>query len=69
MPNIGMPELLLILLFVLIFFGAKKIPEFAQNLGKGLREFRKATRDIQEEIAEESKKLEDKSSAKTESKT
>ncbi len=69
MPNIGMSELLIILLFVLIFFGAKKIPEFAQSLGKGLREFRKAARDIQEEISEESKKIENKSTAKPESKT
>lgn len=48
--NIGTGEILLILLIVLIFFGAKKIPELAQGLGKGIREFRKATRDIQDEI-------------------
>lgn len=48
--NLGTGEFLLIALFVLIFFGAKKIPEFAQGLGKGLREFRKATREIQDEI-------------------
>ena len=48
--NLGTPEILLIMLFVLIFFGAKKIPELAQGLGKGIREFRKAARDIQDEI-------------------
>ena len=69
MGNIGMPELLLIFLFILIFFGAKKIPELAQGLGKGIREFRKAARDIQEEVNDEVKKVEDKGSSKTESKS
>ena len=70
MGNIGMPELLLIFLFILIFFGAKKIPELAQGLGKGIREFRKAAREIQEEVTEEGKRIEDKgSSSKTESKS
>jgi sec-independent protein translocase protein TatA len=48
--NLGMGEILLIMFFVLIFFGAKKIPDIAQGLGKGIREFRKAARDIQDEI-------------------
>ncbi len=48
--NLGTGEIILILLIVLIFFGAKKIPELAQGLGKGLREFRKAARDIQDEV-------------------
>ncbi len=48
MPNVGTTELLLILLAVLIFFGAKKIPELAQGLGKGIREFKKAAREIEE---------------------
>lgn len=55
MGNLGMPELILILLVILIFFGAKKIPEIAQGLGKGIREFRKASRDIQDEIEKEIK--------------
>jgi sec-independent protein translocase protein TatA len=61
--NLGTGEIILILVIVLIFFGAKKIPELAQGLGKGLREFRKAAKDIQEEVekpAEESKKLDTK---------
>jgi sec-independent protein translocase protein TatA len=45
--NIGIPELLLIILFILIFFGAKKIPEIAKGLGQGVSEFRKAMRDVQ----------------------
>lgn len=48
--NIGTGEIILILLIVLIFFGAKKIPDLAQGLGKGVREFRKAMRDVQDEI-------------------
>ena len=45
--NIGSGEIILIILFILIFFGAKKLPELAQGLGKGIREFRKAAKDVQ----------------------
>jgi sec-independent protein translocase protein TatA len=55
--NLGGGEILLILLFILIFFGAKKIPELAQGLGKGIREFRKAARDIQEDVEKEIKQI------------
>ncbi len=48
--NIGLPEILIILLIVLLLFGAKKIPEFAQGLGKGMREFKKALHDVEDEI-------------------
>lgn len=61
--NLGTGEIILILIIILIFFGAKKIPELAQGLGKGLREFRKAAKDIQEDInkpPEEQKKIENK---------
>ena len=60
--NLGTGEIILILLIVLIFFGAKKIPELAQGLGKGLREFRKAAREVQDEIEKpaESKSIESK---------
>lgn len=57
--NIGTMEILIILLIILIFFGARKIPELAQGLGKGIREFRKAAKDIQEDITAE-KSIEDK---------
>ena len=62
--NIGGPELLLILLVIFVFFGAKKIPEIAKGLGQGIREFRKATRDIQEGVDKEVKQIEDKSEKK-----
>ncbi len=43
-------EILIIFVVVLLLFGAKRIPEMAQGLGKGIREFRKAMRDVQEDI-------------------
>lgn len=48
--NIGAPELFLIVLVVIIFFGSKKIPELMRGLGKGIREFKNATGEIQHEI-------------------
>ena len=50
---LGMPgggELFLIILVVIMFFGAKKIPELARALGKGMQELKNATNDIQREI-------------------
>jgi sec-independent protein translocase protein TatA len=46
----GGTELLLLMLVVLILFGAKRIPEVAQNLGKGIREFKKSMKEVQSEI-------------------
>jgi sec-independent protein translocase protein TatA len=48
--NIGMPELLVILVVVLLLFGSKKIPEIAQGLGKGIREFKKSIKEVEEQI-------------------
>ena len=53
--NLGGPEIFLIVLFVLVFFGATKIPELARGLGKGIREFKDATREVQTEIEESAK--------------
>ena len=50
--NMGGYEILLILLVILIFFGAKKIPELARGMGRGIREFKDATREIKDEIDE-----------------
>ncbi len=46
---IGGWELIVILFVVLILFGGKRLPEFARNLGKGMREFKKASRGIDED--------------------
>jgi sec-independent protein translocase protein TatA len=48
--NLGAPEIILVLLVILVLFGAKKIPDMMQGLGKGIKEFKKATRDIESEI-------------------
>ena len=48
--NLGGGEIILILALVLILFGAKKLPELAKGLGTGINEFKKATRDVTEEM-------------------
>ena len=48
--GLGMPEMLLILLIVILLFGAKKIPELARGLGRGIREFKDASKEIKSEI-------------------
>ena len=44
------PEIILILVLALVLFGAKKLPEMARGLGHGIKEFKKATRDVQDEL-------------------
>jgi TatA/E family protein of Tat protein translocase len=53
MPNIGFSELLIILFIVVLLFGAKKLPDLARGLGQGIREFKKAARDVQNNDAAE----------------
>jgi sec-independent protein translocase protein TatA len=48
--GIGTWEILLIFLVILLMFGAKRIPEIARGIGKGVTEFKKGIRDIQDEI-------------------
>ena len=45
--NIGFPELLVILLIVLLLFGAKRLPEIARGLGKSIHEFKKGIKEIE----------------------
>lgn len=47
---LGWPEIVAILAVVLLLFGAKKLPELAKGLGSGIKEFKKASRDMQDEI-------------------
>ena len=51
MFGIGMPELIIILIIILVIFGAGKLPEIGSGIGKGIRDFRKATKEKPEEIA------------------
>jgi sec-independent protein translocase protein TatA len=48
--NLGGPDVLIILLIVLILFGAKKLPDFARGLGQSMNEFRKAREEIDREV-------------------
>ncbi len=48
--NIGMPEIILIVIVVLLLFGGRKIPELMQGLGKGVRSFKKGLNEVEDEI-------------------
>jgi sec-independent protein translocase protein TatA len=50
--NLGMPEILVILVIVLLFFGAKRIPEIAGSFGKGIREFKRSVTEVERSIRE-----------------
>jgi len=50
MGSFGVPELIIIFLVVLLVFGAKRIPEIARGLGRGIREFKDATTDLKREL-------------------
>ncbi len=48
--GLGGQEIFLVALFILLFFGAKKIPELMKGLGQGINEFKNATKDVKENI-------------------
>ena len=50
MGQIGMPELIVILLVIIILFGARKLPEIGGALGKAIREFKKTSKDVQDDV-------------------
>lgn len=50
MFGIGMPELIIILIIILVIFGAGKLPEIGSGIGKGIRNFKKATNESPEEL-------------------
>ncbi len=50
MGAIGMPELIVIFLVVLLLFGSKRLPELARGMGKAIREFKKATNELRNEL-------------------
>jgi len=49
--NLGGGEIILVLALVLILFGAKKLPELAKGLGQGIKEFKKATKEVTDEVS------------------
>ena len=50
MPNIGLPEIIIILIIVLLVFGPRRLPEMAKGIGQSVREFRKGIRDMKDEV-------------------
>jgi sec-independent protein translocase protein TatA len=65
MFGLGTGEIIVIILVILLLFGAKKIPELARSLGNSISEFKKGAKDIGNEINstdEETKKIENKKS-------
>jgi len=55
-PNVGFREILVIILIVLLLFGAKRIPEVMKAFGKGVREFKKAAKEIESSVDEDDDK-------------
>jgi sec-independent protein translocase protein TatA len=56
MPNIGLPELIIILVILLLLFGAKKLPELARSLGTSAKEVKKAMKDDDDKEAQSNKR-------------
>ena len=48
--SLGGPEVFIVIFAILLLFGAKKIPELARGMGRGIREFKDATKEIKDEI-------------------
>lgn len=55
LQNIGLPELLVVLLIVLLLFGAKRLPEIARGLGRSIQEFKKGVKDIEKNVDDATK--------------
>lgn len=54
--SIGMQEIVLVLFILLLLFGAKRLPELGESLGKGIREFKQGLNEIKEDIDQEERK-------------
>lgn len=52
MPNIGLPELMIVLVIALLVFGPRRLPEMGKSIGQAIKEFKKAGREIQQDIKE-----------------
>jgi sec-independent protein translocase protein TatA len=63
MFGLGMPEMIVILVIVLIIFGAGKLPQIGEGMGKAIRNFRSATREKEVNDEKETQKIEEDKSA------
>lgn len=50
LQNIGLPELLVVLLIILLLFGAARLPEIARSMGKSLHEFKKGVKEVEKSV-------------------
>ena len=57
MPSLGTPELIILLVIVLILFGGAKLPQLMRGMGEGMKEFRKATKDDEEDVKSDTKPI------------
>ena len=53
--KIGLPELLIILLIVLLLFGAKRLPDIARGMGKSIQEFKKGLKEAEKDVSDDKK--------------
>ena len=58
--NLGMPELIIIAFIILLLFGAKRIPDLMKGIGKGVKSFKEGMKDVDDDVKEIKKELEDK---------
>ncbi|TLD81254.1 twin-arginine translocase TatA/TatE family subunit [Helicobacter sp. MIT 11-5569] len=63
MPSVQ--QLLIVLLIIVVLFGAKKIPDLAKGLGSGIKNFKKAVKEDEEEVAQNTKIEQDKTTSTT----
>lgn len=66
--GIGLPEIIAILVIILLFFGAKKIPELMKSLGKGVKSFKEGVNEVEKDLSVSDTKKEEKPDTEKEKK-